>query len=93
MANNRMWLVCTACNKGVLIAKYYPSVGWDPFELTTNWHYDFLQKHTLCGHGDEDDVPGVHRAYGGYGPVHFEVQFEGDEINDREFHGTTMEQK
>lgn len=28
MANNRMWLVHKASGRAVLLAKFYPSIGW-----------------------------------------------------------------
>lgn len=53
MANDRMAIVCSLCNKGLSIAKYYPSggfisgdgPGWGQYPLNVNRMDDFFKAH------------------------------------------------
>ena len=62
MANDRLYLTCSGCGKGFMLAKHF---GWDPWqtlnfvkdeELTFQERLDaFFQEHWECMAGEVDD--------------------------------------
>lgn len=53
MANDRLFLVCTTCGRGVMLYKYYPSGGYVPDDIQKRVD-TFIGRHL----GDHEDSLG-----------------------------------
>lgn len=92
MANNRMFLKCTVCNRSRMIAKYYPSSGWY-FECIGNSGESVNINHSgqaieMIEHLQEKTINNNQAAFNKFmadhrhddfsnsGPTHFILMFE-----------------
>jgi hypothetical protein len=62
VANNRVYIECTACGASCYLAKYYPSTGWYFLAPLSD---DFMRKHADCMDHDID-----------IGPTHFILSYQ-----------------